>query len=447
MNEIRNGNFNVKLDEKSKSSNNELDQLTIGFQKLIQYVKSTQENLKNLVSEQTKKLQDSNQILTEKVKVIKRQQEDLSNFKEVLDKSANVFITNTRGNIVYVNDDFCKVSKFSRNELLGQNPAIVNSQYHNKEFFKQMREELTQTKTWKGDIKNKAKDGSYYWSKATISPLLDEVGQPEQFIAILTDITNQKILEEKLSDALKEVKESELKKEEFSSMMTHELITPLVPIRGYCEMLQNTETFGSLTDDQLEYVKKIESNSSLLERLIGDLLDVQKLDMDRMNYLITEFSIDEFMDGIRENNSHFMLAKNIEFTLKYPKNWVLNSDQQRLRQVLDNLIRNSVDFVPSKDGKISVELKIKEENIEFFVIDNGSGIPKEKQSNIFKKFYQIDTSATRKHGGTGLGLVICKGIVEGLNGNISLKSEIGKGTSFFIKIPAIAKKTLISKLA
>jgi len=162
MNEIRNGNFNVKLDEKSKSSNNELDQLTIGFQKLIQYVKSTQENLKNLVSEQTKKLQDSNQILTEKVKVIKRQQEDLSNFKEVLDKSANVFITNTRGNIVYVNDDFCKVSKFSRNELLGQNPAIVNSQYHNKEFFKQMREELTQTKTWKGDIKNKAKDGSYY---------------------------------------------------------------------------------------------------------------------------------------------------------------------------------------------------------------------------------------------------------------------------------------------
>ena len=332
------------------------------------------------------------------------------------------------------------VSKFSRNELLGQNPAIVNSQYHNKEFFKQMREELTQTKTWKGDIKNKAKDGSYYWSKATISPLLDEVGQPEQFIAILTDITNQKILEEKLSDALKEVKESELKKEEFSSMMTHELITPLVPIRGYCEMLQNTETFGSLTDDQLEYVKKIESNSSLLERLIGDLLDVQKLDMDRMNYLITEFSIDEFMDGIRENNSHFMLAKNIEFTLKYPKNWVLNSDQQRLRQVLDNLIRNSVDFVPSKDGKISVELKIKEENIEFFVIDNGSGIPKEKQSNIFKKFYQIDTSATRKHGGTGLGLVICKGIVEGLNRNISLKSEIGKGTSFFIKIPAIAKK-------
>jgi len=236
------------------------------------------------------------------------------------------------------------------------------------------------------------------------------------------------------------VKESELKKEEFSSMMTHELITPLVPIRGYCEMLQNTETFGSLTDDQLEYVKKIESNSSLLERLIGDLLDVQKLDMDRMNYLITEFSIDEFMDGIRENNSHFMLAKNIEFTLKYPKNWVLNSDQQRLRQVLDNLIRNSVDFVPSKDGKISVELKIKEENIEFFVIDNGSGIPKEKQSNIFKKFYQIDTSATRKHGGTGLGLVICKGIVEGLNRNISLKSEIGKGTSFFIKIPAIAKK-------
>jgi signal transduction histidine kinase len=165
-----------------------------------------------------------------------------------------------------------------------------------------------------------------------------------------------------------------------------------------------------------------------------------------MNFLITDFSLDEFMDELKENNKHLMKNKNIDFTVKYPKNLNLNSDKQRLRQVLDNLIRNSVDFVPSKDGKISVEAKIKEKNIIFSVTDNGPGIPKEKQSNIFKKFYQIDTSATRKHGGTGLGLVICKGIAEGLKGKIWLESESGKGTSFFIYLPAPEKKVVVPKL-
>ena len=447
MNEIRKGNFNVKLDKKPEDSNNELDQLTNGFEKLLHYVKSTQDNLKGLVKVQTKKLEDSNTALVENMNLIKKQQEDLSNFKEALDKSANVLITDTNGSIIYVNDDFCKVSKFSREELLGANPRIVSSYHHNKEFFKTMWDTISEGKAWKGDIKNKAKDGSYYWSKATISPLLGDDGKPEQYIAILTDITNQKILEEKLSDALKNVKESELRKEEFSSMMTHELNTPLVPIKGYCEMLKDTDTFGTLNDDQFDFINKIESNATLLERLISDLLDVQKLDMKKMTFVITEFALDEFMNELKENNNHLMKSKGIDFTVKCPKNLILKSDKHRLRQVLDNLIRNSVDFVPDKDGKISVEAKIRESNVIFSVRDNGPGIPKEKQSNIFKKFYQIDTSHTRKHGGTGLGLVICMGIAEGLEGKIWLESEVGKGTSFFICLPAPDKQVILNKMA
>jgi signal transduction histidine kinase len=142
-----------------------------------------------------------------------------------------------------------------------------------------------------------------------------------------------------------------------------------------------------------------------------------------------------------------MKNKNINFSVKYPKNIILKSDKQRLRQILDNLIRNSVDFTPSRNGTISVEVKTKEKNIIFSVNDNGSGIPKEKQLNIFKKFYQIDTSTTRKHGGTGLGLVICKGIVEGLGGKIWFESEFGKGTSFFIDLPAIENKISVSETA
>ncbi len=374
------------------------------------------------------------------------EQKYLSYFKEALDNSANVLITDSKGSIVYVNDDFCRVSKFSREELIGQNPNVVNSCYHDKIFFKNLWDTILQGKTWKGDIKNKAKDGTFYWSKTTISPLLGDDGTPEKFFAILTDITNQKILEEKLSEALKNVQESELQKEEFSSMMTHELTTPLFPIKGYCEMLKDTSTFGELNEDQIDFISKIESNAALLERLISDLLDVQKLDMKKMNFLISEFQIDNFMNDLKENNKHLMKSKEIQFTVKYPNNLILNSDKERLRQILDNLIRNSVDFVPQKVGKISVEAKLDENDLIISVTDNGPGIPKEKQSNIFKKFYQIDTSATRKHGGTGLGLVICKGIAEGLNGRIWLESEHGKGTSFFIYLPSPEKKVTVSKL-
>jgi signal transduction histidine kinase len=212
-------------------------------------------------------------------------------------------------------------------------------------------------------------------------------------------------------------------------------------------MLKDIDTFGPLNEDQLDFISKIESNATLLERLISDLLDVQKLDMKKMSFVITEFTLDEFMDELKENNMHLMKNKNIDFTVNYPKGLMMKTDKQRLRQVLDNLIRNSVDFVPSKDGLISVEAKIKEKNIIFCVKDNGQGIPKEKQHNIFKKFYQIDTSHTRKHGGTGLGLVICKGITEGLDGKIWLESEGGKGTSFFICLPSPDEKIVLKNIS
>ena len=212
-------------------------------------------------------------------------------------------------------------------------------------------------------------------------------------------------------------------------------------------MLKDNDTFGPLNDDQIDFITKIESNATLLERLISDLLDVQKLDMKKMSFLITEFHLDEFMDELKENNLHLMKNKKIDFTVTYPEKLIMETDKQRLRQVLDNLIRNSVDFVPSKGGKITVEAKIKENNIIFLVHDNGPGIPKEKQGSIFKKFYQIDTSHTRKHGGTGLGLVICKGITEGLRGKIWLESEPGNGTSFFICLPAPEKAVVVKELS
>jgi len=234
--------------------------------------------------------------------------------------------------------------------------------------------------------------------------------------------------------AYNELKQTDKQKDDFASMVSHELKTPLTPIRGYCEMLED-EDFGTLTKDQLDYIKKIDSNAEILQRLIGDVLDVQKLAMKKMEFNKVSFDVRNFLDKLKQDSFYLMKDKGIEFVVTDSLRLSIKTDELRLRQILDDLIINSVDFVPSKDGRIEVGIKQENGKIIFHVKDNGIGIPKEKQKNIFKKFYQVDASHTRKHSGTGLGLVICKGIVEALGGKIWVESEVGKGTTFFFTIP------------
>ena len=365
---------------------------------------------------------------------IKNEKDKLAFFKLALDESTIAAITDKEGIITYANKKFEEISKYTALELIGQNHRILKSGYHPPEFYKDIWDTISSGKIWKGDIKNIAKDGSIYWVKTVITPFLDENGEPKQYMAIRMDITKQKELDEKLNAAYEELKESDVLREEFASMVTHELKTPLTPIKGYCEMLQD-KSFGTLTETQQDYVKKINSSAELLERLIGDVLDVQKLDMSRMQFNIVNIDIDAFLDKLKQDSESLMRIKGIEFFVTDSLKISIKTDELRLHQILDNLIRNSVDFVPSRNGKIEVVAKQENGKMIFSVKDNGVGIPKDKQKNIFKKFYQVDTSHTRKHGGSGLGLVICKGIVDGLGGEMWFESEPGKGTTFSFDMP------------
>ncbi len=224
-------------------------------------------------------------------------------------------------------------------------------------------------------------------------------------------------------------------KEEFATMVTHELKTPLVTINGYSEMLKEPGILGTLNSEQEDVINRIYASSKKLENLIGDILVAQKLDLNKIRYNKVDFDVGEFVNDIAQTYSSVIKDKQIQFKNITTERLTIKTDKDRLSQVFDNLIRNSIDFVPSTGGEIEIGAKSKNENIEFFVKDNGTGIPKEKQANLFRKFYQIDSSLRRQHGGTGLGLVICKGIVEGLGGKIWLESDVGKGTIFYFLIP------------
>ncbi len=405
------------------------------------FIKESPEVMEKILKDRLKDLKAINQeLVLEKENSLKLNVQVMENLKKLshlkfaLDETSLVTITDRDGTITDVNSKFCKVSQYSRDELIGKNHRILKSGYHDQKFFENLWKTISSGKVWKGDIKNKAKDGSFYWAWTTIIPFLGDDGTPKEYIAIRTDITFLKKNEEDLIDTISDLKKSKLLKDEFVSMITHELKTPLTPIKGYCEMLKDFN-FGTLTKEQIHYVEKIHSSAVILERLISDLLDVQKIDMGKMSFKIKSFDVGNFLDELQQDYSHLMKNRGIEFVVINSVKTTLKTDQFRLRQILENMIRNSVDFVPPKTGKIEVGVKQENGKMIFHVKDNGIGIQKEKQQNIFKKFYQADTSHTRKHGGTGLGLAICKGIVDGLGGKIWFESEPRKGTTFSFVIP------------
>ena len=246
-----------------------------------------------------------------------------------------------------------------------------------------------------------------------------------------------------LNTMIEKVNEVGQMKEEFSSMVTHELKTPLTPILGWCQTLKNPKIMGELTDKQRSAVEKIQSNAERLRNLIGDILDAEKLDMEKMKFDYSEINITEFFTHLKANLQDVMKTKELEYNVSSDAELVMTTDKDRLEQVFNNIILNAVDFVNQK-GRIDVNAKDSGDNIEFSVKDDGVGIPKAKLDGLFKKFYQVDTSMTREHGGTGLGLAIVKGIVTGIGGKIWVESKENFGTTFYFTIPK-KPKTRTSK--
>jgi len=356
-------------------------------------------------------------------------------FKKALDESSLVAITDKEGTITYVNDTFCKISKYSRDELLGQNHRILKSGFHSPEFFKNMWETISNGKVWKGDIKNKAKDGTFYWVKTIIMPFLGQNGKPDRYIAIRTDISVQKRTEEKLRETTIELKEMDKKKKEFLSMITHELKTPLAVIMGWSGTLTNPDLIGPLNEKQEKAADSIDSYAKKLDDIINNLLFTQKLEFGKLELSHLPFQVDNMMENITNNFQKLAEKNNIKLINSTTEKITLKSDKNIIEQVFTNLINNSIDFVPKNGGVIEINAQKNTNMVFFSVKDNGQGIPKDKQNYLFKKFYQVDTSKTRSHGGVGLGLTVCKGIITELGGKIWFESGPREGTTFYFQIP------------
>ncbi|WP_310556684.1 CHASE3 domain-containing protein [Flavobacterium sp.] len=372
---------------------------------------------------------------------------EVTDYKLALDASTIVDITDKDGNIKFVNENYTKISKYTFDELVGGSHSMVNSKFHPTAFMENLWERISKGKIWKGEIRNKAKDGSFYWLNMTIVPFRDDMGLPFQYVAISIDITKQKELEQELMEAKvfaelattiaeesrNSAEDAVKSKQQFLSNMSHEIRTPMNAIIGFTKVVLKTE----LTAKQKEYLMAIKMSGDSLIVLINDILDLAKVDSGKMTFEKTPFKLALSITAMLNLFETKIQEKNLELITNYDATipGVILGDPIRLNQIILNLVSNAVKF--TNKGTIAVNIKMLSQDdekvqIEFSVIDTGIGIKPTKIGKIFENFQQATNTTSRLYGGTGLGLAIVKQLVEAQGGSIKIDSTFGKGSTFSI---------------
>ncbi|MCM2980258.1 PAS domain S-box protein [Niallia circulans] len=343
---------------------------------------------------------------------------EVSDITYALEQSSIIAFTDKRGIITNVNSKFCEISGYSRQELIGKTHRIVNSGYHSKDFFRNVWQTIEKGEIWKGEIRNKRKDGSYYWVDTTIVPFLDKNNKPYQYLAIRNDITEKKRTEEVLHRQDKLAAIGQL-----AAGVAHEIRNPLTSIKGYAEFLSMDETekdrqeYFEIILDEIERVNSIVDEFMLLSKPTVSVLEKKPL----LPIIDNVLSILDYQ--LRKNK--------IQLNRFYEEpNPFVECDENKLKQVFLNFIKNAVEAMPD-GGSIDISVKKGKEDISIIIKDSGIGMSKEQLKKIGEPFF------TTKKEGNGLGLMVSFKIIENLNGKVYVDSEINKGTSFHITLPSV----------
>lgn len=246
---------------------------------------------------------------------------------------------------------------------------------------------------------------------------------------------------ESLEKADKEHKEIDEAKTRLLSISSHELRSPMTPIKAQLQMLIENY-FGDLNEKQKDSLKVILKNTNRLDKIIKDFLDISRIEAARLKFNFEKTSIKKEIEKAIEDVRDYLPEKNIKVKSDIPKIPQIELDTERFEQVLRNLLENAKKFSP-ENSEIIVKAKEKEKDVLVSVKDFGAGIKKEHIKKLFNSFYQEEGTIYRKYGGVGLGLAICKGIIESQKGKIWVESEKNKGSTFFFTIPKKPLKTSV----
>lgn len=350
---------------------------------------------------------------------------EISEFKYALDESAIVAITDQKGIITHVNDNFCKISKYSREELLGKDHRIINSNFHQKEFIKELWTTIAKGKVWKGELKNKAKDGTPYWVDTTIVPFLNEKGKPYQYVAIRSDISERKKGEEKITKMLIAAEHQNKQLVDFCNIVSHNLRAPLVNISMLLDYMECSDDEEERAEVLTKVKPVVNHLNGILDELVESLQVRQDLAVESTTVNLNQ-SLNAVLIGFTTQISSYKTTIQVNFddapTLFYP--------QQYVDSILANLISNSLKYKsPDRDLHLKIESRRTDDGILLSVQDNGLGIDLDlHKHNIFKirKVFHKHPEAR------GFGLFMTKTQVEALGGKIWVTSSPDVGSTFYI---------------
>lgn len=352
--------------------------------------------------------------------LLKRKPKDID-FQEVVDHAYDhIVIADPDGKVVYANPAVSTTTGFSHKEIIGQSPrlwgGLMKPSFY-KSFWKTIKHDK---KPFVGEVKNKRKNGQMYVADIRVSPILDRKKRVRYFVGIERDITSMRRLDDS--------------RNEFISLVSHQLRTPLSTLNWYSESLMDGN-MGKLNKEQDEYVSEVYDATQRMIKLVNDLLNSTRIDFGNIKLQSTTIDMQTvFSDIIRDcqvpiKRQNLSIHNNVTSKGKF----VINSDQPTIYVVFENIITNAIKYTPAK-GEIFIEAQDKADDIVFTIRDTGYGINEDDKTKIFDKYFRSESIKKVSTDGTGLGLFITKSFVTSLGGTIDFDSS-SKGTTFYVTLP------------
>ena len=366
-----------------------------------------------IVERWTRQLSSANEALETSMRRLK-------DIEYALDQSAIVAATDQTGRITYVNDKFCEISKYSREELLGQDHRIINSGYHPKDLIRDLWRTIAQGRVWRGELRNRAKDGSIYWVDTTIVPFLNARGKPWQYLSIRSDVTQRKAAEQQLRDEAALTQLGQL-----SAVVAHEVRNPLAAVKGSLQVLATRVSDVS----GREIIPALIARIDALNQTVKDILTYARPNPPKRQRVNVQALLNEVAFTARS------AAPSVPIDVTAPAASAI-VDPEMMRAVLLNLVLNAAQASVPADASsvdnvahVDVRLEIDGDRLKLQILDRGRGLPAEVRQRLFQPFV-----TTRAHG-TGLGLAIAHRLTALQGGTLTLDDRSGGGTVATVTFP------------
>lgn len=356
--------------------------------------------------------------------------------KAVESAKASIVVTDYNGMIEYANSYFTVLTGYTKEDYLHRKTNIVRSNYHDQAFYKELWETIKAGKTWEGEFFNKKKNGETYWEYSIISPIINESGEIENFVAVKTDISGQKRINEELKAAKEKAEESDRLKSAFLKNLSHEVRTPMNAITGFSDMLLRKTNCGK---EQTRYLQIINESSYKLLQTVENILHISHLETGQVKLKYRPFKIFTLLNRLYDElleKQHRQHKTDIAISMMNSaekEDITIYSDFSRVYQMLNILLDNALKFTAS--GCIKFGYTTDKKSIHFVVEDTGVGFSEDKKELAFKTFTQASETSHALFGGLGVGLSICAGLVNLMNGSIDVQSHEHKGTRITVALP------------